>query len=125
MIETIEMGWLSPEGELIEAGYLYHISVADEIVEKRYSTLYVEDGAPDDWLINHGWVHISRLVMLGYKYIITWNFIHHLTQAQKEWLKPRVEENWNWIEDFCKTDLITELNLDTNLFNINGIIENV
>ena len=112
----IEMGWLSPEGELIEADYLNHIHVADEIIEKRYSTLYIENGAPDEWLIEHGWIHISRQVMLGHKYIIMWNFLKPLTQAQKTWLKPRVEENWEWIEQFCKNDLIKELDLDENLF---------
>ena len=112
----IEMGWLSPEGELIEAGYMDHISIADKIVEQRYLTLYLEDGAPDGWLIDHGWVHISRLIMFEHKYIIMWYFHGHLTQAQKDWLKPRVEQNWNLIENYCKNDLIYELDLDKNLF---------
>lgn len=108
----IKMGWLSPEGELIEAGYMDHILIADQIIEKRYATQYIENGAPDDWLIDHGWVHISQLRMSGSKYIFTWAFVNPLTQAQKDWLKPRVEKNWDLIEKWSKEDLRRGLELE-------------
>lgn len=108
------LGWLSPDGEMIEAGYLEHIIVADKICEKYYNT-YI-DSVPDDFLLEKGWVHITMTMWIDHAYWVMWAYSsHHLTQAQKDYLRPVVINNWNWISKSCQRDLKEELELDLEI----------
>lgn len=95
----IEIGWLAPDGTLYECDTMEHISVAKDLAEKlgwkEYDENFNRTCWADDFLMEHGYVHITRSMMFGHEY----HLIHekHYTQAQKDWLKPRVEENWKWL----------------------------
>lgn len=103
----MELGWLSPNGEFIETNYFEHLRVAQTIVLKYYG-IDIKN-TPDDFLMHQGWVQITidtlsnRVIHIFYK--------KHLTEAQKYFLKPYVEEFWQWIDKIEKADLINELNL--------------
>ena len=100
------LGWLSPNGELIEADYMSHIYIAEDICKKYYGL--EEVWLPDDELINHGWVHITMTTFMDHEIHIIWKFGGHLTEAQKNYLKPEVEANINWLNKSCKMDLEEE-----------------
>lgn len=102
----MKLGFLSPWGEFVEAGYLEHIIKADEICE-RYYHLDQEDS--EEYLLDNGWVHITYLKLLGRGYMISWNYIKTLTEAQKAYLKPIVSAEWDEISVACKGDLQREL----------------
>ena len=100
----MQLGWLSPGGEMIEAGYLDHIAVADDIALKYYQVDETDD-LPDEFLMDHGWVHITISIFDG-QYHIMW--YHHLTDNQKQYLIPKIEQEWNMMSDFTKIDLEKE-----------------
>lgn len=103
----MELGWLSPNGEFIEVNYLEHLRVAQEIVLNYYK-IDIQD-IPDDFLMNHGWVHITINTTIDH--VIHIFYTRHLTEAQKYFLKPYVEEFWQWIDKTEKAGLINELDL--------------
>lgn len=100
------LGWLSPNGELIEADYMTHIYVASDICEKYYGLTNV--WLADDELINRGWVHITMTTFIDHELHVIWKFGGHLTEAQKEYLKPEVESNIEWLNKSCRLDLEEE-----------------
>lgn len=101
----IELGWLSPSGEMHECGYMEHMAVAQDLAEKLGWHELDENMNrvhADDFLMQHGWVHITRSAFFGHEYFLLHD--KHYTQAQKDWLKPRVEENWEWIEKLSQME---------------------
>lgn len=54
-------GWLTPSAELVKCGTYSHLDAARHIVKQ----LNLEDNAkqPDDILIAHGWIRISRFTL--------------------------------------------------------------
>lgn len=100
------IGWLSPEGKMYDCEYMDHIDEASEII-KEYN--YESSNRPDDILMNHGWVHLTRISFCVPfpQWGIFWKdpWWHHLTEAQKFFLKPYVEEYKDFIYESCLTDL--------------------
>lgn len=105
----LELGWLAPNGSMYECGLMEHFSVAQDIAEKLgWKELDAEGNRvwADDFLLQHGYVHITQSALFGCEYFL----IHdkHYTQAQKEWLKPRVEANWESIEKLSQFEWESE-----------------
>ena len=77
---------------------------------KKYSKKYnYEKGnRSDDILMDHGWAHLTRVSFcVPPQWCIFWKdpWQHHLTEAQKSFLKPYIEEYKNFIYEPCITDL--------------------
>ena len=107
-VEICPLGWLSPSGDFYQTEYHEHLAKAEELAKKIYQ--YDKRCAPDEELMNHGWVHITES-FLGVLPELMIMFYGHLTQAQKDYLKPVVEEYWEWISPHWKSDLNEELEL--------------
>lgn len=104
----MELGWLSPTGEMIEADYMQHYSTAMDLCDRYYSLH--DNPEADDILMERGWVHITMTTLIEHGYMILWH--NHLTASQKHYLKPLVEADWDWINRSCQYDLKKELKLD-------------
>lgn len=100
-------GWLSPEGKMYNCEYMDHIAKADTLI-KEYN-YEKENNRPDDILMNHGWVHLTKMsfCMPFPQWCIFWKdpSRRHLTEAQKIFLKPYIEEYKDFICESCITDL--------------------
>lgn len=99
----IPLGWLAPNGEMRKAEYLGHLVLAEKICDELYpdnSILW-----PDDKLMDIGYVHITRLSSCGYDVIILHN--RFLTEEQKNYIRPYVEELQNWMDEY-NYDLLLE-----------------
>lgn len=105
----MELGWLSPTGEFIEVNYFEHLRIAQEIVLKYYKINI--DNVPDDFLMDRGWVHITINTTADHTIHIFYN--KYLTESQRYFLKPYVEEFWQWIDNSEKFKLAQELNLSS------------
>ena len=95
---NVPTGWLSPEGQLYECDYFEHLSLAREIAEKigaSYEELYLAD----KYLLNNGWVHLSITMFLGHGWLVTFPEIGTISQEQRQFLKPYVEDNMDFISD--------------------------
>lgn len=99
----VPIGWLSPEGRLHECDFMDHIHTAEEIARGLGAP---SDARHDDWLLEHGWVHltVSSIVDHGWMVIFPYNR-ENLTEWQHKYLKPFIEDNLNFIANACKTDL--------------------
>ena len=113
MMKYFPLGWLSPEGEIIECESMEHLRVAKNLIEMRYHEL--EDCAPDEYLMNHGWAHLTRYCMISHEFLVFWKYGSHLTNAQREFLRPIVKDNWEWFSKSSKLDLKDELDLDLEI----------
>ena len=83
-------GWLSPSGEFIECDPHDHWGMAVELVEKL--DLSEEDQRhADDFLIEHGWIRISFLLMLDTGYVFSYYEI--ASESQRLFLRRFLEEN--------------------------------
>ena len=101
----IEIGWLAPDGTMYECATMEHNVVAEKLAEKIGWHELDENFnriTADDFLIKNGWVHITRQMIFGHNYL----FLHekHYTEAQKNWLRPKIEENWEDIDPLDKWD---------------------
>jgi len=103
----IDLGWLSPHGELTECEVMDHVAVARELVETyKYEA---ESYRWDDALMAAGWVHITRSLLMG-QFMIYWS--RALTEEQKNYLRKNVFipenkeriQNWNWYEWECEEE---------------------
>lgn len=109
----MEIGWLAPDGTMIECALMDHVATATELAEKMGWKEYDADfhrTPPDDFLMEHGFVHITRGMFFDRNYHIMHK--KHYTQPQKDWLKPRVEDNWDNLNSFCQMDWGWENNED-------------
>lgn len=80
-----KLGWLSPDGELVECNSFDHIYSASEICDKLgYSYTNARGNVPDDVLLAHGWLHLTYS-LLDHEYRIYYAYFNHvrLTEAQK------------------------------------------
>ena len=89
-----KLGWLSPDGELVECNSFDHISSACEIC----------GNAPDDVLLAHGWLHLTYS-MLDHEYRIYYAYFNHvrLTEAQKAYIRPFKEMGYTFGDLFEMT----------------------
>lgn len=110
------LGWLSPDGQLFECGYTEHLSKADEIVK----TLTTENILlSDEYLLEHGWVHLTKFFTLDYGWVILFPYSDKLSIDQHNFLKPYVEKYKKFLaKDFTTNlkyeyqDLFLEFNED-------------
>lgn len=109
------LGWLSPEGKLYPCGYMEHLGYADTLREELYPGVDSNEH-PDDFLLNRGWVELTRFTFFGHKYMVIfmWDDFDtgKLTPEQHHYLKPFVEDNWDEIDETCKFDLAEEFGLE-------------
>lgn len=108
------VGWLSPEGKLYECEYMDHIAEAERLV-KKYK--YKDDNPiKDDVLMNHHWIHLTTTTFGIHTWMILWRdpWRNRLTQEQKNFLKPYIEDYKDWINPSCIIDLKDEFE---NLFD--------
>ena len=54
------IGWLSADGELVKCDGHAHLAVALKIAKRLYGSN--DEARPDDVLLQHGWLRISRLI---------------------------------------------------------------
>lgn len=88
-------GWLSPDGEFIPCEPMDHWNVAYELIteKKVIKDLNNYSGiAPMDKLIEHGWIQISFLTLVGYGYIFMHNYKFG-TELQKQFLRKFIENH--------------------------------
>jgi len=104
---NLKLGWLSPDGKLVECGSYEHMSVARDLVDKhKYVRPLLERKPDDDILIDNGWAHIG-ISALEHRYVIWWNQRRILSNEQKNFLFPYFADKdlvtsscWiNWEED--------------------------
>ena len=85
-----ETGWLGPDGTFVQCNTMEHIAVARNLVEKfGYQDF---DISCDEVLMNHGWVHITISMLFGHEFHIYW--AKHLTEVQKQFLRPYFEQDY-------------------------------
>ena len=80
----MKLGWLSPT-EFFPCKLCEHTYVAHEFCEKLG---YTYDSCPNDVLIEHGWVHITKSIFFG-DYHIFWQ--KKLNDYQRNFLRPYME----------------------------------
>lgn len=81
----MQTGWLNPAGRFYPCETFEHVAVAEEILGDRYIV------APDDSLMDSGWVKITRSLLGIKEQNIFWE--KHLTKPQIEFLRPYFETN--------------------------------
>lgn len=100
-----KLGWLSPDGELVECNSFDHIAAASEICDKlSYSYTNARGNAPDDVLLAHGWLHLTYS-LLDHEYRIYYAYFNHvrLTEAQKAYIRPFKEMGYTFGDLFEMT----------------------
>lgn len=96
----LKLGWLSPDGKLIECGSYEHISIAHDLVKQyKYATEILNRKPDDDVLVDNGWVHIG-ISSFDHKYVVWWNYRKLLSYEQKQYLEPYFE-NKDSVTDSC------------------------
>ena len=86
-------GWISPSGDTYSCGHFGHVSLASDITDFIYSDTYrkyfkeTRINAPDDWLINQGWIKIDA----SKNHYCLW---HLVTKDAMNKLNE-LEERWN------------------------------
>lgn len=81
----MQTGWLDPAGRFYPCDTFDHVAVAEEIVGDHYIA------APDDALMDSGWVKITRSLLGMKEQNIFWE--KHLTNPQIEFLRAYFEKN--------------------------------
>ena len=86
----MQTGWLDPNGDFHPCEVFDHIGMAEDIINDL-NIVSREKTASDDILLSVGWVQISRSLLGMKEQNIFWE--RHLTEYQKQFLKPYFEEN--------------------------------
>ena len=94
------VGWLDNRGNLIECNGRAHLDIAREICKKMK---YNKEEQPDDVLLKHGWVRISRMVY-GEHGLNFW-LPHFITANQRNFLQHIVDEGIEVISDLGQKTL--------------------
>lgn len=108
-------GWLSPEGKFHECEYMDHMAVAEDLCEE-YG--YEDDNyIKDEVLLDHGWAHLTITTFFSHNWMIMWkdDYMNHLTQDQKAYLKPYIEEYKDWLDHSTKLVLEKEYDGEVDL----------
>ena len=88
--KEFKLGWLSPDGELVDCKSFDHISSASEICDKLgYSYTNARGNTPDDVLLAHGWLHLTFSLLL--------------TEAQRAYIRPFKEMGYTFGDLFETT----------------------
>ena len=100
-------GWLSPYGDFIECESYEHLSKAEEIVERNYSS--DENEHADDLLYDHGWASIGIVTFMEHGISVRYRSTR-LTDAQLHFLKPYVEGEFELpLTKISKRDILSDL----------------
>ena len=87
MMDNLQCGWLSPEGEFMPCKPFDHCAAAVNLIERyRIPLRYAEP--EDDALIDHGFVKIGIWRFVEHCWNIIWNPYLSLTYEQKSFLAP-------------------------------------
>lgn len=102
-----KIGWLAPDGEFFECGYMEHFTKAEELCKKFQ---YPISDFCSDILLTKGWCQLTCTTFYEHKWVIVcpWNG-RHLTQLQKDFLRPYIQECRDWLSDSSITDLKYEM----------------
>lgn len=109
-ISGIPLGWLAPDGTFYETEWMEHLAKASELCEEIYGEEVWH--LPDDYLMDRGWVHVTETHLYGVKVMVMWHFSNHLTNAQKDYLRPYIEDMWHIFDSTCKYDLAEEFDIE-------------
>ena len=104
---NVPTGWLSPEGKLYDCDYYEHIGLAREIAEKSGAS-DEEMWTAEDYLFKHGWVRISMIVFLDHGFVVSFPSSRTISQEQRQFLKPYVENDISIFSKLANTDLMLE-----------------
>ena len=91
IFSELKTGFISPNGDFYESGYMEHLYVADEIYQSIYGVACVSD--PEEEIIKDGWLSIHFLGFLDNGFLF--KFKGHLTSEQIRAIKPIIEDNWD------------------------------
>lgn len=94
---------------MIKCDYTDHLNVAEKIIHTRYCGQNFNEQISDDFLIEKNWVKITMVHYDTIKLVVLWKYDGHLTEYQKQYLKPYIEQDWNWLSRASKADLKEEL----------------
>lgn len=97
-------GWMTPDDDFYYTTYMEHSSFARDL-----SGFFYNDPKGEDVLYAHSWLSIHPYG-IGSNYLFTWK--GHLTDKQKETVKPFVEVYKRWVDDFTKWRLLEELEIE-------------
>ena len=100
-------GWLSPEGKMYECEYYEHLPLAGDIAKKLGASAN-EMWTPDEYLFNHGWVCIGRVMFISHGYVVNFPNSRTISQEQRRYLKPFVEDDINIFAKVGNLDLMLE-----------------
>lgn len=102
----LDTGWMAPNGNFYQTKYMEHLAVADEI----WRSLYGQDAVPpnnvDEKLVNIGWCEIHYLTFFEHGFLF--HFERHLTEEQKQIIKPVFEKEKERILKSSRLDLEEE-----------------
>ena len=102
--ETLDPGWMAPNGDFFPAGYMEHLSVADKIWEEYYGEVSPND--VEQQLIKKNYVCIRCVTFMEHGFVFDFN--RHLTPDQLGIIKPVVESSWNRLIKSTQHDLTDE-----------------
>ena len=97
-------GWMTPDGDFYYTTYMEHSSFA-----RRLSRSFYNDPKGADVLYANGWLAVHPCG-IGSNYLFSWK--GHLTDKQKEAVKPFVELYKKWVDDLTKWRLLEELEIE-------------
>ena len=101
----MDLGWLSPDGQFFMCHIMEHYATAQKLA-KRYNNGEEVEHA-DDWLMQNGWVHITRSMLFGHEYFILHD--KSFTNPQKEYLEPLIKQNWECIDRISQIEWKDEI----------------
>ena len=102
--KTLDTGWMAPNGDFFPAGYMEHLSVADEIWEEYYGEVSPND--VEQQLIKKNYVCIRCVTFMEHGFVF--DFDRHLTSDQLGVIKPVVESSWDRLIKSAQHDLTDE-----------------
>ena len=112
----MQTGWVAKDGSFYPCETYEHVSVAENLIKKlklprmENHDRYLGVDAPDDVLLHHGWVRITRSLLFSKEQNIYWE--KRLTSDQISFLMPYFEENDEVISETSK--MRWEYELDCN-----------
>lgn len=98
----MEVGWLSPSGEIVSCEGYAHVDKARKICMDLH--ILKENETPDETLINNGWIRISR-VTYGDVGLMIWMAPHRLSLYQAEFLTQFASDHLNEFNSITRTML--------------------
>lgn len=102
----LDTGWMAPNGDFFRTGYMEHLAAADEIWRSIYGQNVFSPNDVDEQLVKLGWCEIHCLTFLEHGFLF--HFERHLTEEQKQIIKPVFEKEKEKILKSSRLDLEEE-----------------